>query len=91
MKVGKVKELLSDYLDDSEVFAAIYTREEADEHIENIYAEEQQHELTDDEWKNIVALMSVDDGIWEEICNSFAYYIEATMKKRKAGANVSSE
>lgn len=89
MKVGKVKELLADYLDDSHVFAAIYIREEADEHIENHYGENQ--ELTDDEWENIVNLMSVDDGIWQEIYSSFEYYIEATLKKRKEKANVSSE
>jgi|688.fasta_scaffold1115262_1 hypothetical protein len=91
MKVGKVKEVLSDYLDDSEVFAAIYVREEADEHIENHYAEEQQPALTDEEWHNIVALMSVDDGIWQEICGAFEHYIEATLKKRKEKANVGSE
>jgi len=90
MKVHRAKEIIADYLENSEVFAAIYTRQEADEHIENFYDDEQP-ELTDEEWLNIVRLMEVDDGIWREIYASFEYYIEATMKKRKAEANVSSE
>lgn len=90
MKVSRTKEILADYLDDSEVFAAIYTRQEADEHVENFY-DDNEPELTDEEWTNIVRLMEVDDAIWREIYGAFEYYIEATMKKRKAEANVSSE
>lgn len=90
MKVKQAKEILEEYLDDSPIFTAILTREEADEHIKNLYGEENTAELTDAEWANVVDLLGVDDAIWREIYNAFEYYLEATIKKRKE-ANVSSE
>ena len=88
MKIEKVKKLIAPYLDDSEVFAAITLRDEADEHLKNHH--EGEAALSDDEWVQVIRLMEVDDAIWREIYNAMEYYIEATVKKRSS-QNVSSQ
>lgn len=81
MKVNQVKQIIADYLDNSDIFAAIYTRQDADEYLE----EQDKHALTDDEYLELIRRMETDDAIWTEIANAWRYYIQDLMEQREKG------
>jgi hypothetical protein len=66
------------------LFVAFYSKEEADEYIESQDIEgEEISPLTNDEWNAVVENLDHDDGIWSEINNSWSYYIDKQVTKRK--------
>ena len=81
MKVNQVKQIVADYLDNSDIFAAIYTRHDADEYLE----EQEKHALTDDEYLELIRRMETDDVIWTEIANAWRYYIQDLIEQREKG------
>ena len=81
MRLKQLKENISDLHNDDHVFAVVYDRDEADEHIES--NEENQPPLTDREWLSIVDRMQDDEVIWEELNNSFRYYMDKVLEERK--------
>jgi len=81
MRIKQLKENIKDLHNDDHVFAAIYDRDEADEFIEN--NEEDYSPLTDREWLQIVNKMSDDEVIWEELQNSFRYYMDQVLEERR--------
>jgi hypothetical protein len=86
----QLKENIKDLHNDDHVFAAIYDRDEADEFIEN--NEEKKSPLTDREWLQIVNKMHDDEVIWEELQNSFRYYLDQVLtERRKNDASVSQD
>ena len=80
MRIKQLKENIKDLHNDDHVFAAIYDRDEADEFIEN--NEEKKSPLTDREWLQIVNKMHDDEIIWEELQNSFRYYLDQVLTER---------
>jgi hypothetical protein len=89
MRVGQIRTNIEDLSDEVEIFIAWFDRDEANEHIQNNLMEDfgQSNEvtLTDDEWKYVVRKMSDDDGIWNELNESFRYYIEQAIENREKG------
>jgi hypothetical protein len=41
--------------------------------------------LTDEEWQYVIKKMSNDDGIWQQLNEAFAYYIEQAIEDREKG------
>ena len=89
MRVGQIRTNIEDLGDEVEIFIAWYDRDEAQEHIQNNLMEDfnQSSEivLTDDEWKSVVNKMANDDGIWNELNESFKYYVEQVIENREKG------
>lgn len=89
MRVGQIRTNIEDLSDEVEIFIAWFDRDEANEHIQNNLMEDfgQSNEvtLTDDEWKYVVRKMSDDDGIWNELNESFRYYVEQVIEERQKG------
>jgi hypothetical protein len=75
MRVGQIRTNIEQLSDEVEIFIAWYDRDEAQEHIQNNLMEDFNASsdivLTEDEWKSIVNKMGNDDGIWNELNESF--------------------
>jgi hypothetical protein len=96
MRVGQIRTNIEDLSDDVEIFIAWYDQEEAQEHIQNNLMEDfgQSNDitLTPEEWLLVVKKMGNDDGIWNELNESFKYYVEQVIELREKGeANDDSE
>lgn len=96
MRVGQIRTNIEQLSDDVEIFIAWYDKDEAQEHIQNNLMEDFNQSsnivLTEDEWKYVVNKMSNDDGVWNELNESFKYYIEQIIEKREKGeADVNSK
>ena len=80
--VKELREHLIGRADDEIIFCALWEKDEADE-----YAQESMEEnaLTNAEWSEIVALLNIDDGVWQELVQSKNYYIEKIISERKKG------
>jgi len=89
MRVGQIRTNIEDLGDEVEIFIAWFDRDEAQEHIQNNLMEDFNQSsdivLTDDEWKSVVNKMANDDGIWNELNESFRYYIEQVIENREKG------
>jgi hypothetical protein len=89
MRVGQIRTNIEDLSDEVEIFIAWFDRDEANEHIQNNLEDEpnsdESKHLTDDEWKYVVRKMSDDDGIWNELNESFRYYVEQIIEERQKG------
>jgi hypothetical protein len=84
MKVARLKEILNDYKDEDYVFVALYAKDEADDYIESQDIEgEEIAPLNNEEWGEVVDYLDRDEGIWSEINNSWSYYIDKQITKRK--------
>jgi len=94
MRVGQIRTNIEGYGDEVEIFVAWYERSEANEHIENNLCDgyKETDDLTDEEWLLVVKKMGNDDGIWNELNESFKYYVEQVIELREKGeANDDSE
>jgi hypothetical protein len=89
MRVGQIRNNIEGLSDDEEIFIAWYDKEEAQEHIQNNLMEDfgksSDIVLTQDEWFYVVKKMQNDDGIWNELNESFKYYVEEIIEKRAKG------
>jgi hypothetical protein len=89
MRVGQIRTNIEDLSDDVEIFIAWYDQEEAQEHIQNNLMEDfgQSNDitLTPEEWLLVVNKMGNDDGIWNELNESFKYYVEQVIENREKG------
>jgi hypothetical protein len=89
MRVGQIRNNIEGLSDDEEIFIAWYDKEEAQEHIQNNLMEDFNKSsdivLTQDEWFYVVKKMQNDDGIWNELNESFKYYVEEIIEKRAKG------
>lgn len=89
MRVGEIRVLIEDKGDDEIVFAPWFDKDEADEHVQNNINESQQYDesqnLTQSEWELVANKLSNDDGIWQELYESFKYYIEQVIELREKG------
>jgi hypothetical protein len=89
MRVGEIRTLIEDKGDEELVFAPWFDKDEAEEHIQNNLMEDfgksNDVTLTANEWELIVNKMSNDDGIWNELYESFKYYIEQVIESREKG------
>jgi hypothetical protein len=41
--------------------------------------------LTEDEWHFVIKKMGNDDGIWQQLNEAFAYYVEQAVENREKG------
>lgn len=89
MRVGQIRTNIEDLGDEVEIFIAWFDKDEAQEHIQNNLMEDFNQSsdivLTEDEWKTVVNKMGNDDGIWNELNESFKYYIEQVIENREKG------
>lgn len=96
MRVGQIRTNIEQLSDDVEIFIAWYDLDEAQEHIQNNLMEDfgqsNDIKLTADEWQYVVNKMNNDDGIWNELNESFKYYVEQAIENREKGkADVNSQ
>jgi hypothetical protein len=83
--VKRLRELIADKPDDEKVFFVFYEKSEADEWLEETM---ETTPLTNDEWSNIVEKLGVDEGLWDEVIQSWNWYIEKALNERvKANGN----
>ena len=78
--------LANDLSDTEEVIVFLFSKKEADEHIENNESASIPV-LTQEEWSKMVEKMSNDEGDWQELYSSFRYYIEQILQNRKKVAD----
>ena len=96
MRVGQIRTNIEQLGDEVEIFIAWFDKDEAQEHIQNNLMEDFNASsdivLTEEEWKSVVIKMSDDDGIWNELNESFKYYVEQAIENREKGkADVNSK
>ena len=96
MRVGQIRTNIEQLSDEVEIFIAWYDQDEANEHIQNNVLEGQEWDdaknLTKDEWQFVIKKMGDDDGIWQQLNEAFAYYVEQTVENREKGkADVNSK
>jgi hypothetical protein len=96
MRVGQIRTNIEQLSDEVEIFIAWYDQDEANEHIQNNLLEgtewDDTKNLTKDEWQFVIKKMSDDDGIWQQLNESFAYYVEQVIENREKGKeNVNSK
>ena len=85
MRVGDIKELIKDLPDDAQIYGIHMDRTEANDHIWNNFEKgEEQPEITDEEWQKVVYEMQADDGIWEQVSESFNWQMDKIENARKA-------
>ena len=89
MKVGQIRTNIEELGDDVEIFIAWYDKDEANEHIQNNVLEGEDYDesknLTEDEWHFVIKKMGNDDGIWQQLNEAFAYYVEQAVENREKG------
>jgi hypothetical protein len=85
MRVADLKELIKDLPDDAQIFVVHMDRTEANDHIWQAFEDgENQPEITDEEWQKVVYEMHADDGIWEQVTESFNWQMDKIENARKA-------
>ena len=84
MKIGALRTLIEDKSDNELVFIAWYDKDEANEHIMN-NVDDEQNEITYEEWVEIYSSMVDDEGIWQTVNEAFVYYVEKVIENRKKG------
>jgi hypothetical protein len=89
MRVGQIRTNIEELGDEVEIFIAWYDQDEANEHIQNNVLEGQDWDesknLTEDEWHFVINKMGNDDGIWQQLNEAFAYYVEQAVENREKG------
>jgi hypothetical protein len=91
MKIGRLRTLIENKSDSELVFLAWYDRDEADEFIKNHF-DEKTDPVTDEEWIMIYSSMVDDERVFQELNESFRYYIDKVMEDRAKGkTNVNSK
>ena len=96
MNIGRLRTLIEGRSDSELVFFAMYDKDEAEELIQNNLMEDfgasNEVKLTHEEWVYIYTKMIEDDGIWNEINESFRYYTSNVVEQRaKGNVNVNSK
>lgn len=96
MRIGELRTLIENRSDTELVFLAFYDKDEAEELIQNNLMEDfgssNSIKLTHEEWVYIYTKMIEDDGIWNELNESFRYYTQRVLEKREKGkADVNSK
>ena len=85
MKVSHLKQVIEDMSDDTILFVAIFEKDEADEHAMSNLNDEKDFKFSAEQWENIVEKMERDEGIWNELMNSWRYYLEQKFDEIKKG------
>ena len=96
MRVGQIRTNIEELSDDVEIFIAWFDKDEANELVQNNILEDKECSeadyLTDKEWKLVAQKMANDDGIWQELNETFYYYVNQVVENRaKGNANVNSK
>lgn len=93
MRIRQLAEMLAGMDQNAEIFVAFYTKEEAEEHIQENLNEGDEFPLTDDQWQDIILQIDHEDGIFQELSDSFAYHCESMFNKiqKERVSNVSSQ
>ena len=91
MNIGRLRTLIENKSDNELVFVAWYDRDEADEFIGNRF-DITLDPVTDEEWITIYSSMVDDERVFQELNESFRYYIDKVMEDRaKGNADVNSK
>ena len=89
MKIAGIRTLIENRSDSELVFFAMYDKDEAEELIQNNLMEDfgasNEVKLTDEEWIYVYTKMIEDDGIWNELNESFRYYVNNVLEQRAKG------
>jgi hypothetical protein len=89
MRVGQIRTNIEELSDEVEIFIAWYDQDEANEHIQNNMLEGEDYDesknLTQEEWQFVIKKMGNDDGIWQQLNEAFAYYVEQAVENREKG------
>jgi hypothetical protein len=89
MRVGQIRTNIEDLGDEVEIFIAWYDKDEANELIQNNIMEDSEWNesnfITEDEWKSVVHKMGNDDGLWQDLNETFYYYVNQVVESRAKG------
>jgi hypothetical protein len=89
MRVGEIRVLIEGLGDDVIVFAPWFDKDEANELIQNNIMEDSEWNeanfITEDEWKSVVHKMGNDDGLWQDLNETFYYYVNQVVENREKG------
>jgi len=90
MKGKELKELADKVDDDTDIFVLFYAADEATEYIEQNLNDDSEiiiDPLTTEEWERVVRFLNNDEAIYQEVSESFNYYIETVLTERKKAAS----
>lgn len=87
MRVGQIRTNIEGIGDEVEIFAPWFDKSEANRYIEDSLCDgyKETEDLSREEWLFVVKRMTNDDGIWNELIESFKHYIDEVIKQRKEG------
>lgn len=83
MKIKLIKEIISKYADDDEIFCLIYEKEDADTTADDIT----ETILTAEQWLNVVTYMETDDYLFETAHQTFGIGVDKQLQKGVKNAN----
>lgn len=93
MKVSEIRKKIEGLNDDVEIFAPWFSEGRANLYIEdnlcNTYKETA--DLTLEEWNRVVNCMTHDDAIYNELYDSFTYFIQEIIKERVKNESVTNK
>jgi hypothetical protein len=81
MKVSQAIDVLKDLGADDDVFCPIFIKEEADDM--GAQDTETEFRFEGSEWAKIVSAMETDDGLWQELTETFRHYVDKQMEAKK--------
>lgn len=86
MRVGTIRTIIEGMSDDDVVACFWYDKTEANDYIfNNMVNGEQEPEIKENEWLELVAEFEGDEGIWQQTSESFNWYMEKITDKRDKG------
>ena len=89
MRVGEIRVLIEGKSDEELLFVPWFDKDEGNELIQNNILEDTECSeadyLTEDEWKLIVDKLGNDDGIWQELNETFYHYVNQVVENRRKG------
>jgi hypothetical protein len=78
--VGQLRKAIAERADDEVIFYAFFDKNDADEYTEDIL---ETTALSVDEWKTVARQMNIDEGVWEQLMESWYYYLNLAITGRK--------
>lgn len=78
--VGQLRKAIADRADDEVIFCSFFDKNDADEYTEDIL---EATALSKEEWETVARQMNIDEGLWQQLMDSWYYYLNQTITGRK--------
>ena len=86
MRIGTLRTIIESMSDDDVVACFWYDKTDANDYIFNhMINGEEEPEITENEWLQVVAEVEGDDGIWQQTSESFNWSMNKIENQREKG------